>query len=628
MGKRFKILPLFFLLWVAGSCSSENTTVGEASETIDVPALETYASECADAAAATIDAGAVNEQETNASQSFLDCRVRYENRALELDGSNSQAALEGPSSSDLSLRLLATISPPVIEGTHLGATDVYSIGDRAVVTYNTPGADYFGALQIVDIHNPLRPRLISESVFVTTDLSASWLEGSTLYLAGARDVTTTGFDDPAEIFAADLDSSLIPLGFSDPAPLPSFVGTDLAVHNGSLYATTGDAGGLVKLNTSSLAMENFLDLEDARSLVYDDDRLYVFQGTPGRLTAVDPDTFASETFSVGGATIPESKSTIEADEHLLFIGAGDGGALIVSPEDGSVLATIANPNDPALDDSLEVANAVTVNDHLVFVSNGQAGIRLVSWEERNDDIQTQVLGTLNLGENISANDIAYRDDYLMVAAGTAGLKIVKVIRSPYVASSPCESVTALFCDDFNQVDGFKINDNEIWEGNSSQAVATVIGAGGRINKNKSITTFSSFDPTTVGKHHSIKLLKSTIFTVHWEKDKNIGIQIRYDGATGVTAYIGKVNNATKRKTVNFTLPGGASFVVAHVYQQGTTIKITLELQDGTTLTSGLITTTEPQLLDPQAVRIEPFSNADQPVNAPSFDNVLVEDFSF
>jgi len=71
---------------------------------------------------------------------------------------------------------------------------------------------------------------------------------------------------------------------------------------------------------------------------------------------------------------------------------------------------------------------------LVFISNGEAGVYLAEAAKDIDKTATDtpqeivLLGKLRFGDLQSANHVEHRGKMLFVAAGSGGLKIVKVER--------------------------------------------------------------------------------------------------------------------------------------------------------------------------------------------------------
>ncbi len=337
------------------------------------------------------------------------------------------------------LKLVATVRAPAVENQPFGATDVVLHGRYAVVTYNTQGDTYLGGIQIVDLINPRHPALLFQLIFKDRDLNSALIENQALYLVGSESQDVTGFPTPAEIQKVTLNPMFLPITFLPPLPLPSYTATDLVALNDSLFVTTSNTGGLVRLDKSTLVQNGFIPLADARSVALDEEenKIYVFQGTPGRMTVINPTDLSYQTHLVGGATLAESKGSIEVSDDLVFIGAGDEGALIVS-KSGRLLGTIPNPSDSRLPPEKKVTNAVSVGHRIVFLANGEAGVRIAYWWPEGKRIRSFVFGKLNFGDYfVSANGVNYKGRYLLVAAGISGLKIVEVeLRHPFPKKFP------------------------------------------------------------------------------------------------------------------------------------------------------------------------------------------------
>lgn len=583
------------------------------------------------------------EAVTSSEQGVLDCQVDYSDASLALDDEESSRGLSlatnsGSGPQFLSMRFTASVAAPLVDGVALAASDVFFNGNQAIVTYNTAGSNYRGAVQTVDVTDPNRPRLLSEIVFKNVDVSTGVINDGALFLAEAQDTSQTGFSTPAQAQRIDLSSNLLPSLFNDPVSLPSYVGTDVLASGNNLYVTTGDTGGIVLLSKLSMAQGGYIPLSDARSLDINPSNgfIYVYRGAPtgGSVSVVNTNDFSLTTsYVVGGGTIPESKGTIQFLNGYLFIGAGDGGVLIVDPSTQQVVATVSNPSLVGLAPSLQVSNAVKVGeDNVMFISNGEAGIRAASYLNSSGAISPRVLGTLAFPSQVSANGISYRNDFLMVASGTAGLKIVKVNTSPYLVPLNCSSVTSVFCDDFARFsNGQTINDDIIWSGKNKvpKVSATAISQGANIISKEYINTVSSFSHASSGKHYSVKAYQAGVFSVIQPKSRDVGVQMTYDGGSKVTAYVGAISNVNKRYTLNFQFPQGQEFVVLHVYEQGALVKVAIELPDGTVSSSENLTTLfDLSILGNNIINLAPNESVSTLSSLPTFDDVWVQNYSF
>ena len=80
-----------------------------------------------------------------------------------------------------------------------------------------------------------------------------------------------------------------------------------------------------------------------------------------------------------------------------------------------------------------VTNAVAVDGDLMFISNGEAGVYVATseldFEDHDCDESPEItmLGQLQFGDLESVNHVEYENDYLFVAAGLGGVKVVEVV---------------------------------------------------------------------------------------------------------------------------------------------------------------------------------------------------------
>jgi hypothetical protein len=140
------------------------------------------------------------------------------------------------------------------------------------------------------------------------------------------------------------------------------------------------------------------------------------------------------TFPFPGADIAESKSTVDLAGGKAFVAAGPGGVQILSTGSGTVVGAVPRPDPGSLGLAPEVVvtNAVAVDDDLLFIANGEAGVYVAQGSQRFRDTGSEtappitMLGRLHFGSLQSVNHVAFRDNYLMVAAGLGGLKVVKI----------------------------------------------------------------------------------------------------------------------------------------------------------------------------------------------------------
>ncbi len=207
----------------------------------------------------------------------------------------------------------------------------------------------------------------------------------------------------------------------------------MSTYNGRVYVTTGNTGGLYTLSASALEIESFVRLDDARWVDTDGKSFAVAQGTPGRITLFDQAAKSGlGTFPFKGAGIAESKSTVRVIGGKALIAAGDGGVQVMNLADGTILGSMPRMVVPGLDPGRSVTNAVDGARRHLFISNGEAGVYVAESSATLEDltgsslITLTMLGKLQFDKLQSVNHVAFDGEFLVVAAGLGGVKIVAV----------------------------------------------------------------------------------------------------------------------------------------------------------------------------------------------------------
>ena len=386
------------------------------------------------------------------TQSALDVRVIYPETPLQVDAdgagydSGAPTAMERIAQAGLAsvtLTLASEISPPTVNNQVVQATAVaQSTGNNAAISYNMRGEPQLGAIDWVMRLNSNRPELGSSATFNDADVSAVSSDGRYVYMAMASGAPE--FSSPAVVERLLVEGNRLRLGGNQRAPLTSFVATSVAAFEDTVYATSGNTGGVFGLDDADLGRLGDFPLHDARWVAADPvgRRIVVLQGTPGQLSVFAAGEFPGggmrllNSFPFPGADVPESKSSVEVVGNKAFIAAGPEGVQVMCLDDGRIIDQVPRP-DPAqlgLDPAVVVTNAVTVDGDLMFISNGEAGVYAARATQpfATSGCATQqlsVVGKLRFDDLQSANHVSYRGDYLVVAAGLGGVKIVRVRRN-------------------------------------------------------------------------------------------------------------------------------------------------------------------------------------------------------
>jgi hypothetical protein len=345
---------------------------------------------------------------------FLGARVTEMAASVAIDGPPPAAPVQAAGdpamleATALSLTLVREIAPPIVAGETVQATSIeLRSASQAAVSYNFAGAPRLGAVDYVTGINQRNPQLSSSIAFSDSDVSAVSTDGDWVYAAEATD--DPAFPFPAVFERFRIQGTSLVLEDTARLPLTSFAATSIMTTNDTVYATTGSAGEVFAFASNDLTPLGRFALNDARWVAWDSfgGRIVVAQGTPGH---------------------------VEIAGGKAFVAAGTAGVQIVCLDDGSIVGSVPRP-DPAalgLDPAVVVTNAVTVDRDLMFISNGEAGVYVAQADadfgatDCNAPQQITMLGHLRFDDLQSANHVAFKNDYLFVAAGLGGVKIVEV----------------------------------------------------------------------------------------------------------------------------------------------------------------------------------------------------------
>ena len=382
----------------------------------------------------------------------LAARITYKNEIVPIVDTETSSLLKSAAvfpeidlTKNYAFKLKAEVDPPVYENNTLQATHVTIKDNYAFVTYNTRGPKWLGGIEIFDVSDLKNPVIISSAIMANTDVSAVDYADGKIYVVGATgDFEDLGFVSPAFMEVISLDATMAFEKVDTIIDISSYAGTDIKVAAGHIFATSGSTGGLAIFD-AAYAKAGTEEISDARSVDANSDHLYVLQGQEGRVNVFElSEATHTETYLVGGATIPESKSEIAVTDEYIFAALNEGGLSILNL-DGSIKQSLPKPATPAgaLDEN-HVTNSVSLNGDLVLIGNGESGIYVGGLiAEKNDSLW--MLGAMNFGESQSANFVESKDSVIFVATGLGGLKILAIsidegVPDDVEPTEPCESL--------------------------------------------------------------------------------------------------------------------------------------------------------------------------------------------
>ncbi len=357
----------------------------------------------------------------------LSARVEIKDEIMGLNGVNGRTfeKVNVVDSSDFVLVLRAEVDAPVYNGKTLRATHVTIDNDKAYVTYNREGEEYLGGIDVFDVSDVRNPQLISQAIIVDTDVSSVDHKDGVLYLAEAVSTyLNPSLTTPAVLEKMILDGGLLSNNTSK-LDLSSYVATDVKIGDEKLYVTTGSTGSLFVIDPDSLVIDTSYLAADARSISINDEQVALLSGSPFVLNIFDQASGGFlNTYSVGGLTIPESKSEITLDGDYAYIAMNDEGLKVIDITTGMVVDQMDRPvTVPGGDDIDYVTNSVSINEELILIANGASGV----WVGKKYDGEAiDIYGSMEFQS--STNFVEAENDVIFVATGFGGFKILEVQR--------------------------------------------------------------------------------------------------------------------------------------------------------------------------------------------------------
>ncbi|WP_026970182.1 hypothetical protein [Algoriphagus terrigena] len=377
---------------------------------------------------------------------------------IKLDGSgvitliNPEAAAGRimETSSELPIVLISQVEAPEYQGVRLRATHVDIDGDYAYVGYNMEGETYLGAVEIFDISDVYKPKIVSQALFTDAEVSSLEYSNGTLQLAMAVDIDgDLGVSSPANLGRVSVSEGKFTSEFTFTS-VPGFVANDVTEVGSATAITTGNPGILGLVDIAGNVSQQ-VELEDLRSVAYGNDKLAVLSGTEGAIIYNPSNLSELARISLDDAT-PEAKRTIAIADNNLYVSEGAAGAGIYSLGSGQLIAKLPIPINPeGVDAGDVVTNAVSIDQSLLFMANGAAGIS-VSNVENTSDVKS--MGILDLDG--SSNFVRNEENFVFVATGAGGLQILKI-------NTPAEDPTETLCNDLPAYTGssnLNVNGNE------------------------------------------------------------------------------------------------------------------------------------------------------------------------
>lgn len=406
-----------------------------------------------------------NNIEINSDVTSLNKRLDLTNSGVITitNTSTSKLLKSSQATTDLPLVQIAEINPPKdSNGRTLQANHVAVNGNYAYVAYTMIGDVYSGAIDVIDVSDPYKPKLITSALIANTDITSLTYSNGNLIVAGATDIDKNAtLTNPSIVINMQLSSGLLTDKYTI-NNLEGKVTTDVAANSSSYFAVTGDAGNLYKINSSSKAITGKAALADLRTVAVSGDKIVTLSGTKG-VNIYNESSLALQKSFTTSTDVSGAKRTMDFDGAKLLVSEGYNGLGVYDINSGSKLQTIGLTT--AGEDN--VTNAVSVNEGYAFVANGAAGLNVYQ-----SGSQLSLVGTV--GITGSSNYVKSSGNYIYVASGKGGLKIIKM-EKPNTTFVNCSNYGT-----YNQGQNLILNSNEVKSYSGSTAISSVIVNSGGI----------------------------------------------------------------------------------------------------------------------------------------------------
>lgn len=390
----------------------------------------------------------------------LASRVSTMNELVQINNLPAGTTKEGTTGIEIDLtknyafKLRAEVEAPKVKGEAVQATHVKIIDDMAFVSYNTKGSKFSGGVDLFDISDQDNPVLQSQVLFSDVDVSAVDYYDGVIYLVGALDPESAGYvlESPAILLGLELSNSKKIISVIELVDLPSYVATDVEVDENYIYATSGSDGKLTILKRSDYSLVTGIDINDARSLSINADQIFALNATNEKIQRFAKTDFTElDAIEVQGPITDESKTEIDVTGNYILAALNQSGLEIHNLVGGTLKERFNRPETPegGLDEDY-VTNSVSLNEELLLIGNGGAGVYVGAMIPENDNKVT-LLGSMDFGTSV--NFVESRGNYIFVAAGTGGLKILTIemdegVPDDIIETKPCatlvDNIIAMF----------------------------------------------------------------------------------------------------------------------------------------------------------------------------------------
>ena len=338
---------------------------------------------------------------------------------------------------DYPLTLVAQINAPSFSGgENLTATHVHVDGDYAYVSYNTALDGYAGAIDIINIRNPLEPSVTSRLYYSNADINSVEYNDGYVYAVGGVDAeksvraTSNSFVAKIPVSGGRMSTSAIIYGFQE-----GFNSTDIEVSPIHVVVSSGGDGTITIYDKRDLSIVREAPFQDLRSVAMNNDQFAVLDASKG-VSILDSELNITKEIAINTDFGVGTKRTLAFNGDEVLVPEGIKGAGLYSVSSGSLIEYIRILIDPTNTSSEgRETNAVAANEEVILMANGGAGLCLSEDKGNGSDL----VGIIDLEGSI--NYVESKGDYVFAASGKKGLQIIKLNRPSESLAEECASLT-------------------------------------------------------------------------------------------------------------------------------------------------------------------------------------------
>lgn len=325
-------------------------------------------------------------------------------------------------------------------GKNLSATHVAISGNLALVSYHLRGEEHKGAVEVVDLSNPNLPKITSQVIFLQADVNAIVIDNNFgsgnsqkvwLAMSDAKNGAVLGELSLKNKKFVNNYYRNVKLAYKIEGEVASSVNA-IAQSADLLYVTAGrNNGGVFTLKKADLSVVGVKQFPNAKGVAVGSTRVACLQAGDDAANIFVENIGGSEfatSFPIEkivhqnvedlhGGKISLSFSN---DGNTLFLAGGATGLRAIDVASGT---EVFDSPDKMLKSGN--TNGVTHDDQYVYAANGADGLAIFSYDGAGKPDAAHVfLWDLNEQE-ASANFVESNGDWVFVAKGEGGFKLLK-----------------------------------------------------------------------------------------------------------------------------------------------------------------------------------------------------------